>query len=352
MSLSRRDVLAGALVLAGCGAAARPDADEPRTPLKALAPFPIGVAATGAQFGDARWAALARREFDRVTPEWEMKSEAFGPDGRDLSRAHALSQAARASDLTVHGHTLVWYAQAPAFLAALDARPAFARAFDAWTAEITGRLAPGLTGLDLVNEPVDDEGELRPCLWLRNLGPTYVERAFRAAAEAAPSLPLFLNDYDLENRPRKRLGFLRLAESLLKSGAPLAGLGTQTHVRADLPAGRIRDAVRDLASLGLLIHVSELDVSARIPLSARRAASLDQAAMARGVETVEAILEIAPARRYGLTVWGLRHGDSWLNRPPEARVLADRPVLFDDEGRLSPAGEGVVTALGAARPQT
>jgi len=53
---------------------------------------------------------------------------------------------------------------------------------------------------------------------------------------------------------------MRLVETLLKSGA-LWRIGTQSHINADLAPGAIGASMRDLASLGLPIHVSELDIS-------------------------------------------------------------------------------------------
>ncbi len=74
--------------------------------------------------------------------------------------------------------------------------------------------------------------------------------AFEAAAQANPTTTLFLNDYSLEIRPRKRLEFMRLAERLLKGGAKLGGLETQTHMDIDVAPGATAAAIKDLASLG------------------------------------------------------------------------------------------------------
>ena len=70
-----------------------------------------------------------------------------------------------------------------------------------------------------------------------------------------------LNDYYLESKPKKRAQFMKLAEALLKAGAPLSGLGCQTHLGADLPSGAITAALKDLATMGLPIRISEMDVS-------------------------------------------------------------------------------------------
>ena len=191
----------------------------------------------------------------------------------------------------------------------------------------------------------DDSGGYRECLWSRNLGMGYMPEAFHLARAADDRAILFLNDYNLESNPRKRAGFLRLAESLLKAGAPLGGLGTQTHIDIDLKPGAVTTAMRDLASLGLPIHVSELDVSTRVgrfDMAAGAEKSLRQARLVH--EVVDAFMALPPQQRFAITVWGVRDGDSWLRRPPNPPGV-DRPLLFDDQGRPKQAAAAFVAAL-------
>ncbi len=347
MRLSRRGALASALALAACGrqAAAGP---EPG-PLKSLARFPIGVAAMTGQFDDLGWSELVRRQFGRVTPEWEMKTEALaGPGGYDFQRPDSLVSRAEAMGLKVHGHTLVWYAETSREFERLDGqKQAYAEAYRAYVTTVAGRYRGKVTGWDAVNEPLSDDGALRDCRWRRNLGDGYIRLAFLHAREADPAAPLFLNDYDLETRPAKRAAFLRLAEGLLKAGAPLTGVGTQTHVNAALEPGAIKAAVADLASLGLPVHVSEFDVSVKVgQLAALRAEGLEQRQAALAAETVEAVMRLPQRQRYGITLWGARDRDSWLRRPPEDRgLIRDRPLLFDDNGRPKAAARAFAGAL-------
>jgi endo-1,4-beta-xylanase len=202
-------------------------------------------------------------------------------------------------------------------------------------------------GWDVVNEAVAEHGEgLRECLWSRNLGQIdYMRRAFDHAREADPDVPLLINDYNLESLPAKRTQFLRLVETLLKSGAPVSGIGTQSHINADLPAGAIGACMRDLASLGLPIHVSELDISlnrGRGLLSSDEQLRARQARLAE--EMAEAFTALPPAQRFAFTVWGLRDKDSWLRGPKENPTPPwDAPLLFDDDGRAKP----VFSALAA-----
>lgn len=346
MSLSRRAALVSALALAACGKArATPPEDVP--PLKSVAPFPVGVAAMTGQFDDLGWSELVRTHFDRVTPEWEMKAEAVltASGGFDFTRPDRLVTAAAQRGLKVFGHTLIWYAEPhPSFERIADRAP-FEAAYARYVETLAGRWS--VDGWDVVNEAVDDDGELRDCLWRQRLGDAYVPLAFRHA-RAATDAPLLLNDYDLERRPRKRAGFLRLAERLLKSGAPLTGLGTQTHVPADLEPGAITAAIRDLAGLGLPVHVSELDVGIKTgALTAFRLSELLDRQARLVAEAVEAVMALPERQRFGVTVWGARDSDSWLRRGAEDRgPVRDAPLLFDDQGRPKPAARAFAKAAG------
>lgn len=352
IAATRRAVLAGAGALAACSRASAEPPAGPLPPLKAAAPFPLGVCAMSEQFDDLGWSELVRTHFDRVTPEWEMKAEAYAkPDGSyDFSRADRIVDAAARRGLSAFGHTIVWYSQVPRRFEALDGdRRAFAEAYRAYVTRVAGHFAGRVAGWDVVNEPVLDDGEgYRDCLWRRNLGMDYVRLAFEHAREADPEAVLFLNEYNLEQLPAKRADFLRLAESLLKAGAPIGGLGTQTHVPADLKSGAIRQTVRELGALGLKVHVSELDVSLnRGPglLSSRQALLDGQKRIVE--EAAGALLDLPPAQRWGLTVWGARDRDSWLRRPPENGGRSDdAPLLFDDEGRPKPVAHALAAALG------
>ena len=188
---------------------------------------------------------------------------------------------------------------------------------------------------DVVNEPVLDNGSgLRPCLWQRVLGDDYIGLALTAAQEADPGALLFINDYNLESSPAKRRTLLKLVEHLQKTGAPIHGIGTQTHIDASLSAGMISDALRDLRQTGLKIHVSEVDIS----LHEDHPAGLvqprrDQVRLID--ELLNAYYDLPSHQRHGLTFWGIRDSDSWLNHQ-KSLGLPDSPLLFDSQGRAKP----------------
>lgn len=341
--ISRRLLLAAPLLaaplLAACQriAVARPTPTPDIPPLKSLAPFPVGSCAKSNQLDDPAWVALALRNLSQITPEWEMKMEAIvGDDGAlHFDGADRLAAFAQQHGLRLHGHTLIWYAQDNAFFRALPAAR-FAAEYDRYIATVARRYRGKVASWDVVNEPVAEDGNgLRTCLWSERLGADgYMIRAFQQARAADPDAVLFLNDYNLENLPAKGATFLRTVERLLKAGAPIGGIGTQSHLDIEIPAGRIRDWMRDAASLGLPIHVSELDASLRADrrIDTRSPAARLEQQTARVGELAGAFMALPARQRFAFTVWGLRDTDSWL-RQGERDDGKDSPLPFDAAGR-------------------
>jgi endo-1,4-beta-xylanase len=349
--MSRRAVIASTLALAACqrGAVAQTGGRAPA--LKSLAPFPIGAAAMSGHLDDPAWVALAATHLSQLTPEWEMKMEYILGEGGGDYRFEApdrIAAFAEARGMRLHGHALIWYSQGERAFAGLPP-VRYAAEHDRYISTVAGRYRGKVAGWDVVNEAVAEDGEgLRDCHWSRALGADgYIIRAFEQARAADPDAVLFLNDYNLENNTKKGATFLRLVERLLKAGAPIGGIGTQSHLDIEIPAGRTSAFMREAAAFGLPIHVSELDASLRRegaldprPLALRR-----RQQTARVTELAEAFAALPAAQRYAFTVWGLRDTDSWLRR--DARDDGqDSPLLFDAAGQPTPMFQAVARAFG------
>lgn len=352
--LNRRALLAAPLALTACDrfASAQSPVGPLAPPLKSLAAFPIGATGMTGQLDDPVWVAAVRRHLDQITPEWELKPERILQPGfrYDFSASDRMVDWGHEQDLRVFGHCLVWYSQGlDQFTEALPAAR-FAAEFDRYISTVAGRYRGRMVGWDVVNEAVaEDGGGLRDCIYARKLGPeAYILRAFQQARAADPDAVLFLNDYNLENNPRKGATFLRLVERLLAQGAPIGGIGTQSHLDIDIPAGQIRDFFRDAASLGLPIHVSELDFSMRSdsPVDTRSLSQKRARQVARVGELAEAFMALPARQRFAFTTWGLRDVDSWLLRPEGRGWKDDSPLLLDAEGRPNPAFQAVAEAFG------
>jgi endo-1,4-beta-xylanase len=270
-------------------------------------------------------------------------------DGRfRFDRPDAIAAFARRNGIRLYGTTLVWYAQAmPAFLKLDGQGRPFADAYRNYILAVAGRYRGQAVGWDVVNEAVADNGvELRQSVWTRNLGvDEHMVLAFHHAKEADPNAVLFVNEYHLENNPTKRATFMRMVERLLKAGAPIGGIGTQSHLDLDVTRpGMGRTAMRELASFGLPIHVSELDISlgekpnfARLPVLLER-----QAELAR--ELAETYMALPREQRFAFTVWGLRDRDSWL-RGQSGQRPTDQSLPFDDAGQPKPMFQALADVL-------
>ena len=359
MSFGRRSFLAAAVALAACKGRAQGAADQsrgPAPPLKSLASWPVGCAVMASELADPAYARLLTRHFSQLTPEWEMKMEYILKDdgGFRFDRPDAIAAFAKGHGLRLYATTLIWYAQNPVAFQKLDGTgQRFADAYRNYILAVAGRYRGQATGWDTVNEAVGEDGEgLRASIWSRNLGQDdYMVRAFEHAQEADPGAVLFINDYNLESLPKKRATFMRLVERLLKRGAPVGGIGTQTHIDAKLQPGAVTAAIKELASFGLPIHVSELDVSLnraadllsdRIELEARQARLYGEAA--------EAFATLPERQRFAFTIWGLRDKDSWLRGEKENPSPPwDAPLLFDDLGDAKTAFWAVADAWRRSR---
>jgi endo-1,4-beta-xylanase len=345
--VGRRGFITTSLALAACNPRA---IGQPRlavAPLKSVAPFPIGTCVQAAQLDDPAFAALVTAQASQLTPEWELKMEyvvqedgAYRFDAPDRIAAFCA-----AHGLRLFGHTLVWHQQQPAAFERLaNDAGAFRTAYAAYITAVVDRYKGRIVAWDVVNEQVTDDGAgSRDTLWSQALGQLeHMRLAYDLAHVADPGAELFLNDYNLESDPKKRATFLRLAEALLKAGAPLTGLGTQTHVVADLAPGAITAAVRDLASLGLKVRISEMDVSlARAQGLVNSRADLQRRQSALYAEAAEAMAALPARQRFDFTFWGLEDSQSWLRRENPA----DAPLLFDDAGRPKPAAAAWEQAL-------
>lgn len=349
----RRAWLAGAAGLIGTlGASAwlksaTADARQSHLPpLKSLAPWTLGTCVQTPQLNDPQWVELATTHFNRLTPEFEMKMETvLQTDGSlRFERPDSIVAFAKAHGLAVHGHCLIWYAEDGGRFRELDGN-AFLNAYVDYIHGVMGRYAGFIKTWDVVNEPVTDEGStLRDCLWSQKLGEDYIGLAFTAAHQADPQAVLLMNEYNLEYTPKKRATLLRAAERALKAGAPLHGIGTQTHIGGDVPPGAIRATIRDIVSLGLKVHVSEIDITLHEsrPVNAVEP-RLDQLRVLN--EIVEAYHEVPEAQRVGMTFWGVRDIDSWQNSGPHPRPIFDEPLPFDRYGRPKPMAQELAQTL-------
>jgi len=203
--------------------------------------FVVGAAMNQAQITgqDARGDTLIEAQFNAISPENVMKWERIHPEPGKYS--FDLPDKYVAFGIKHHmfivAHTLIWHNQVPAWVFHDDngnllGRDALLARMKDHISTVVGRYKGKINSWDVVNEVLNDDGTLRQTLWLKIIGPDYIEKAFEYAHEADPKAQLIYNDYSLENEP-KRSGAIALVKKLRSEGIPISGVGIQGHDHLD-----------------------------------------------------------------------------------------------------------------------
>src|SRR6185369_5552115 len=127
---------------------------------------------------------------------------------------------------------------------------------------VVGRYKGKVKVWDVVNEAIADNGTnvLRSSLWLEIIGPDFIAKAFAYAHEADPDAILRYNDYGLES-PAKRKKLITLIQALQQQKVPVMAIGSQAHLNVSTRFEDMDEALTDMETLGLPIHITELDVN-------------------------------------------------------------------------------------------
>lgn len=302
--------------------------------------------------------SIVRTDFDQVTFEYALKNGAIvKPDGTfDYTRADELVKTCQTSGLHVYGHTLCWYQNDSRYLSTLkDDSTAIENFLIKYITTTMKRYASSIRAWDVVNEALDDQGQLRVSgperpdyfYWGKYLKKDYIARAFRYAHAADPKALLFYNDYDLERYPAKRAGVLKLIGSLKKAGVPIDGIGTQMHINIHTPDKGIDDAFRALASTGLKIRISEMDIKVNPSNNPNfvMTPALAKAQAQKCRYVLQSFFKYVPRnQRYDITFWNLGTNDSWLTARGRRK---GSPALFDSHYQPKPMYDTVADFLHA-----
>ena len=239
--------------------------------------FPVGNVISPRDLGTERF-DLLKKHFDIVTAENAMKpiylQREKGVFTFDV--ADELVNAALEAGMKVHGHTLAWHQQSPAWInregisrdEAIENMVGHAQTV---AAHFRGRVV----SWDALNEAIIDnpttpqnwKAALRRAPWYNAIGEEYIAIVFRAAREADPDALLYYNDYNLDN-PNKALAVYHMVKEINEQnpdvlGRPLIdGIGMQGHYRVGVDLENVAASLKRFASLGVQVSVTELDVQA------------------------------------------------------------------------------------------
>jgi len=332
--------------------------------------FRIGAAVNQAQFEerDQRGTPIITSQFSTISPENVLKWGPIHPakDSYNFGPADRYVAFGEKYGMMIIGHCLVWHSQTPQWVFQDDSgkpltREALLDRMHDHIKTVVGRYKGRITGWDVVNEALNEDGTMRQSPWYGIIGEDFIAKAFEFAHEADPNARLYYNDYSLEN-PAKRKGAVELMKKLKTAGVPINGIGLQDHNKMDVPTAQVEaETIEAFSALGLEVNISELDVDV-LPRTTNQNSADISATAAGGAASnpytagLPDEMQAALAKRYAdlfevfvkhrqnigrVTFWGVTDGDSWLNNFP-TRGRTNYPLLFDRQGKPKPAFDAVL----------
>jgi endo-1,4-beta-xylanase len=274
--------------------------------------FYIGAAVDMSPFrNDPNYLNILRQQFNIIVAENAFKMDAVRPSRTafNFTDTDALVSFAQANNMKLRGHTLVWHNQIPGWLTSGNfTRDQVIDIMREHIQTFVGRYRGTVLAWDVVNEAIDDSsGQLRNSFWLQRIGPEYISLAFQFAREADPQAKLYYNDYSIEGLGTKSNAVFNLVSNLKNQGVPIDGVGWQMHqingfrINADN-----RTNARRLASLGLEISLTEMDVRISLPTASDE---LQQQALAYS-DSINFCLTEPNCK--ALVTWGFTDRYSWI----------------------------------------
>ncbi|MEJ0062499.1 MAG: endo-1,4-beta-xylanase [Alphaproteobacteria bacterium] len=284
------------------------------------------------------------RECNLLVAESIMKWDALHPTPEkwDFWLADQLLEYAKKYDMKMRGHTLIWHAAFPAWAEQALKEGRGEALMEEYIAKVAGHYKGKLVSWDVVNEALKGRGEgneegLRDTPWLKALGPSYIEKAFRLAAQADPDVQLVYNDYDIEQRPAKSASAIKLLRGLKDKNVPIHALGLQAHIDLETNFAPLKALCEEAKKLGLDIIITELDVFD--PSFNTDSKKTDELVAAKLREFLDIVFTVAVPKQ--ILAWGLTDRHSWLSsaqwnvwRNPKGHHIRGLPL--DDDLKRKP----------------
>jgi endo-1,4-beta-xylanase len=328
--------------------------------LQYLTTFPVGIQNFIGLMDFAVPAAVVKKNFNRYTGAAFFWNGTEPTEGNfDFTETDKCLAFTESNGMKLHGHPLVYFQNGivPSYISGFSgSKDEFEMLVKNHIQGIVSHYRGKIGSYDVVNEMVDF---FNGGLFFNNYiaffctnDQQYLEfigKCFTWAHEADPDAKLFYNEAKLEFADRRRLeAVMTLVNYLKTNNIPIHGIGTQMHTDIYCPIAIIDYTLQQLASTGLLVHISELDLSVNENSNAGvnySYTSLTPALAQQQKAQYKAIVQsyrrhVPTAQQWGITLWDLKDNDSWLNQ-----FRTEFPCLFDANAENKPAFYGFAEGL-------
>jgi endo-1,4-beta-xylanase len=310
---------------------------------------------------DAALAARVVEEFGIVTPavelKWQTVHRALGE--YSFEYADKFMTWAQQNRLLVRGHNLIWpnYGT-PKWVMEYATRSNARTLLEEHVNTVVRRYAGRIHSWDVLNEGLSDWDRRVDLLalhpWTELIGPEYIDIAFHTAASADPHARLIWNQNYIESDDpgdqQNRDAMLSQLRRLKSAGAPIHGIGIESHLLAEEPlaTSKMERFIGEVRSLGLEVQITELDIiDTQLPFAIERRDQLVADVYKRYLE-----LMIPIANPTVIAFWSLSDRRNWLDwaEKSSAKYMRSdgaphRPGLLDTDLREKPAYDAVSAVI-------
>ncbi|MFZ0453758.1 MAG: endo-1,4-beta-xylanase [Ignavibacteriaceae bacterium] len=218
------------------------------------------------------------------------------------------------NDLIFKDHCLIWGAQQPTWISALDSAQQY-NYIESWIRQV-GQRYPNTDMIDVVNEPLNghnppDGGNGRANYKnaLGGNGATgwdWVIKSFELARKYLPNTKLLLNDYGIINSNSATTSYLQII-NLLNDRGLIDGIGVQGHRFAleSADTNTLKNNLAKLGATGLPVYITEFDLG-----NLGDSGTPDDNQQLQLYQKIFPVLWKSPAVK-GITFWGYIQGRTW-----------------------------------------
>ena len=200
---------------------------------------------------------------------------------------------------------------------------------------------PGLVyALDIVNEAIEEVGQMRRGNWMNTIGDDYIYQAFLAADKYKKDYQeVYYNDYAFDQIEWGGIERCQWAvDDLLKKCIDeklIDGIGIQSHIEKPEYADAVIEDAKIICNAGIKCQITELDINISGNNETQFASQKDLYK-----KIVKAVLEgnaDGTMDVNAIIVWGITDNTSWHS--------SNYPLMFDNNYAKKPAYYGFLEAL-------